>query len=83
MATKVNMLKMLQQARGLAEITNRRPQSRTPGPLMLEMRFTGSRTSPAKRKRIIRIKMQDPFDIPHPVKITHLKPLSASSGALQ
>jgi hypothetical protein len=74
MATKVNMLKMLQQARGMAEITNRRPQHRPLGPLMLEMRFSSSKAASARRKRIIRIKMQSPLDIPHPVKIKHLDP---------
>jgi hypothetical protein len=74
MATKMNMMKMLQQARGIAQITNRRPQNRPIGPLMLQMRFSSSRTSAGRRKRIIRIKMQSPLDIPHPVKITHLVP---------
>ena len=82
MATKINMMKMLQQARGMAQITNRRPQNRPPGPLMLEMRFSGSKTPAARRKRIIRIRMQNAIDIPHPVKITHLapNPLSASAS---
>jgi hypothetical protein len=81
MATKINMMKMLQQARGMAQITNRRPQNRPPGPLMLEMRFSGSRTAAARRKRIIRIRMQNPLDIPHPVKITHLGPNPPSAAA--
>ena len=81
MATKMNMMKMLQQARGMAQITNRRPQNRPPGPLMLEMRFSTSRTSPARRKRIIHIKMQNPLDIPHPVKITHLDPRPLPAAA--
>ena len=81
MATKMNMMKMLQQARGMAQITNRRPQNRPPGPLMLEMRFSGSRTTPARRKRIIRIRMQNAIDIPHPVKITYLDPSPLSAAA--
>ncbi len=70
MATKMNMMKMVQEMQGMAVITNRRPQSRSFGPLMLPIRCSGGADS--KRKRHIRIIMREPVDIPRPVKIKHL-----------
>lgn len=72
MATRVKILRMLQEARGLAEITNRRPPSHTSGPLLLQFRPPVSKAV-SKRKRTIRINTQDQPDIPHPVRITHVK----------
>jgi hypothetical protein len=79
MATRVNMMKLLQQARGMAEMTGRRPQPRSPGPLLLQVRAPKWKSSAAKPRRIIRINIQDPPDIPHPVAILHLD--SAGSQA--
>lgn len=63
-------MKLLQESRGFAEITNRRPQGRTPEPVLLHGR--SARSVAGKRKRTIRVDMQSPPDIPHPVKITHV-----------
>lgn len=81
MATKVNLMKLLQEARGLAQITNRRPSARVVGPVVLPVRPIGGRM--ARPKRTVRIIMHDPPDIPHPVKIIHLrsKPLPAAAAA--
>jgi hypothetical protein len=79
MATKMKVLKLLQELRGLAEITNRHPQVRTPGPLLLPVRTA---QNPARRRKTIRINVQDLPDIPHPVKITHLKAAAASVATL-
>ena len=70
MATRMNMMKLLQEARGLAELNHRGPYSRPPGPLMLQLRPTNRKPLPPKRKRALRIDMQDPPDIPQPVRIT-------------
>ena len=80
MATRINIMKLLQETRGFAEITNRQPQGRPLGPILLQSRSVGFRNGALKRKRNIRINMQDPPDIPHPVKITHL-PKKAASAA--
>jgi hypothetical protein len=71
MATRMNMMKLLQEIRGMAEVTNRRPLSRTTTALALQIRPPALRNK-TKQRRIIRISMQDPPDIPHPVKIQHL-----------
>ena len=72
MATRVNMMKMLQQARGMAELTGPKPQPRPLGPLLLQVRAPKWKSIGARQKRIIRIDMQDPPDIPRPVAILHL-----------
>ncbi len=74
MATRINVMKLLQEVRGFAELTNRRPQNRLPGPLLLQANWSGSRR-PGPHKRIVRIHMDNPPDIPHPVKI-HYIPIS-------
>jgi len=80
MATRINIMKLLQETRGFAEITNRQPQARPLGPVLMHGRSAGLRTAAARRKRTIRIDMQDPPDIPHRVKISHL-PKKASHAA--
>ena len=76
------MMKMLQQAKGMAELTGRKPQPRPVGPLLLQVRGPKWKNAGAKQKRIIRINMQDLPDIPRPVAILHLDSsgIQASSG---
>src|SRR5215475_14943232 len=77
MATKVRIMKLLQEIRGLAEITNRRPQPRKPGLFLIQLRSHVTHTTGARRKQIIAVDMLDRPDIPHPVKIIHLEPAPA------
>ncbi len=72
MATRMKMLKLLQELRGFAQVTNRRPPARQPGLFMMELRAS-SQTSSRRQKRLITVSMHDLPDIPHPVKITHVK----------
>jgi hypothetical protein len=73
MATRMNIMKLLQETRGLAQVTNRCPAPRSPATLALQIRPPALRGLRAPQKQVIRIAMQDPPDIPHPVKIWHLK----------
>jgi hypothetical protein len=66
------MMKLLQEIRGFAEITNRRPQLRSPGLFLMQLRSHLTHTTLPRRKRSVLIDMQDLADNPHPVKITHL-----------
>jgi hypothetical protein len=80
MATRMNMLKLLLETRSLADLTNRRPLARQPGLLTLQLRPSGPRRGPfVKNRRTLRVDMQDPPDIPHPVKINHVKPVALSA----
>lgn len=73
MAAKINVMKLLQEMRGFAEFTSRRPQPRLRGFPLLLWRSHLSRSNACLRKRAIRIEMLSPVDIPHPVKIIHRK----------
>jgi len=72
MATKIKMMKLLQEIRGLAQITNRRPQPKPPGLFLMQLRTHVLQASLPRRRLVIPIDLQDPPDIPNPVKITHL-----------
>ena len=82
MAAKVKMLKLLQEIRGFAQIANRRPPPRSPGLFLTQMRSQGIHDNWRKRKLSITIdKPKDP-DIPHQVKINHLKQSPDSASTL-
>jgi hypothetical protein len=73
MAAKVKLLKLLQEMRGFADITNRRPQPRSPGFFLMQLHSHLAHTTSPCRRRSIAIDGQNLPDIPHPVKITHLR----------
>ncbi len=73
MATKVKIMKMLQEIRGFAQITSRRPPAKLPGLFLVQIRSNAARTNLPRKKVIIPVDLKEPLDIPHPVKITHLK----------
>jgi hypothetical protein len=83
MATRVNMLKLLQEVRGLMNFASRRPHPRQPGALFLAMRPLSLKSPKSPRKRIIRVSIQDPPDIPTPVKIIFLEPAERSTADAQ
>ncbi len=78
MAAKIQIMKLLQEMRGFPEVTNRRPQPRTPGLFLLQMRSHLLQATGLKDKRTISVDMQTRPDLPHPIKIKHLKPRPAS-----
>jgi hypothetical protein len=69
----MNILKLMQEIHGFARITHRRPQPRPPGLFLMEIRAHSHSSAVPKRKLNIAIQMQEPADLPHPVKINHLK----------
>ena len=73
MATKMNTTKLLQEIRGFAEIANRRPQTKPPGLFLMQIRPNVLRPVMPKRKLEVHIEAQAPQDMPHPVRITHVK----------
>src|ERR1051326_284667 len=75
MAAKVRIMKLLQEIRGFAEITQRRPPPKQPGLFLIQLRSHVNHATAAKRKTIA-VDVLDHPDIPHPVKITHLRPTS-------
>ena len=74
MAAKMKMLKLLQEIRAFAELTNRRPQPRFPGLFMTQIRSHALQGALPRRKLSIRIDTQTRLDAPYQVKINHVKP---------
>jgi len=74
MAAKIKIMKLLQEIRGFAQITQRRPQSKSPGLFLLQLRSQANQTIlPRRRRLVIPIQLHEPPDIPNPVKITFIK----------
>jgi len=73
MATKMKLLKMLQEVRGLAQITNRRPAPRPP--LLYLMQLRSQTVAPNQPRRRLAIeKAKDSGHLPLPIKINHIRP---------
>ncbi len=66
------MLKLLQEMRGFASVTNRRPANRQAGLFAIQLRSHMLQATARREKRVLRVNIQDLPDIPHPVKITHV-----------
>lgn len=77
MATKIKMLKLLQEMQGLTHVTCRRPTPRHPGLIAVQIRME-LRDRASHLKRVLPVTDHEPPDIPHPVKIRHLQPESAA-----
>jgi len=76
MATKMKQLKLLQQIRGLAQITNRRPAPRPPLLYLMQLRSQESQTTTPRKRLTIEAAA---ITSPAPIKINHVKPSSAGS----
>ena len=74
MATRIKMLKLLQEVRGFTQFAQRPPETKPAGPLLLDFQGAMRRRAASRRKWTIKIEMQEPVDIPHPVPITYLSP---------
>jgi hypothetical protein len=76
MATKMKMMKFLQEVRGMADIAD---PGHLPKPTALYLAQLQSHMRTArrpKRRFIIPITLQNATDIPNPVKITFLAPIA-------
>jgi hypothetical protein len=71
MATKVRLMKLLQEVRGMAEITNRRFVPKPPMLYLMELRARSvAAAASTSRRLVIRVDARDIAEIPDPVKIT-------------
>jgi hypothetical protein len=73
MAAKIRMLKLLQEIRGFAEIVNRCPPPRSTGLLLAQMRPHVIQAAMPRRSLRVTMIGRDSAEIPHPVKINHVK----------
>ena len=72
MATKLKLMKLLQEIRGFAQLTQRRPQPKPPGLFLLQLRSHVHHATLPRRRLTIPIQLHEPPDIPTPVKITFI-----------
>jgi len=74
MATKATLMKLLQESRGLEQITNRRP---TPRPIFLYLMQLRAHPVPIqvpKQRLTIKAEWPEPGDTLLPIKINHVVP---------
>jgi len=73
MATKVNLMKLLQEIRGFGEFGKRNPAPRRSPLYLLQLRSHVHEASGGKRRLTIMIDPKDVFTLPNPVKINFIK----------
>ena len=73
MATRIKMLKLLQERNGFEEL-NRRPSPKPSALYLMQLREHLFHTTQPRRRLIIRIDPKQNPLFPDPVKILHLKP---------
>ena len=74
MATKVKLMKFLQEIRGLTEMRRRLPAPKPSALYLMQLRSHVAEASHARRKLTVSIDLKDSVTLPHPVKINHVKP---------
>lgn len=72
MANRINILKLMQEMRGFADLAKNHARSHAKAGVPLHIRAPKWKQGHAQHKRMIRISMRDLPDIPHPVAINHL-----------
>lgn len=70
MATKMKLLKMMQEVKGIAQITNRRPAPRPPLLYLMQLRTQEAQTHTPRRRVAIEAAA---LTAPLPIKINHVK----------
>jgi hypothetical protein len=73
MAYKVKLMRFLQEVRGYAQITNRRPAPRPSVLYLMQLRGRNAQPTPPKRRLIVVSETHENANTPLPIKITHLK----------
>lgn len=74
MAMKATLMKMLQESRGLEQVTNRRP---TPRPIVLylmQLRAQNGHNQSPRQRLTIAAEWPANTNVPLPVKINHIRP---------
>lgn len=73
MATKIKVLKMLQEVKGYAQITNRRPAPRPPLLYLMQLRAHPAPAGLPKHRLTIETDAKAFVNGPLPIKINHIK----------
>ena len=77
MAKKVILMKFLQELRGYALVTNRRPAARPPAIVLMQLRERRAQALLANRPQPVAIiaAWQNGADVASPVRINHVNPV--------
>jgi hypothetical protein len=78
MAAKLKLMKFMDEARALAEVTNRRPAPRPPMLYLLQLRSQMHQLTPPKRRLIISVDLNGGAETSLPVKINFPPPAEAT-----
>ena len=78
MATKMKLMRLLQEMHAFTELGRRTPAPRTSPLFLLQLRSHMAQTSRSKLRLIVKVGLEDTLDMPSPVKISHIKPGSPS-----
>lgn len=70
MATKMKLIKMLQEVKGLAQITNRKPAPRPPFLYLMQLRSQSAQVETPRRRLAVEVAA---MPLPLPIKINHIK----------
>ena len=70
MATKMKLIKMLQEAKALAQVTNRKPAPRPPLFFLMQLRTQNQSVNAPRRRLSIEI---EGLHTPSPIKINHIR----------
>jgi hypothetical protein len=73
MATKLKLMKLLQEVRGHAQITNRRPVPRQPTLYLMQLSERAAQASTPKRRLAVATDSNDNVDTPLLIKINHIQ----------
>ena len=74
MATKAKLMKLIEEVRGYAQITNRRPAPRPPVLYLMELRAHATQNQAPKRRLNVVTDARENLTCPSPIKITHISP---------
>ncbi len=77
MATRIKLMKFLQEMHAFAELGRRHPSPKSTPLFLLQLRSHMAETSRSKLRLIVSVDLKDSIDLPHPVKISHIKDGSA------
>jgi len=70
MATKMKLIKMLQEFKGFAQITNRRPAPRPPLLYLMQLRTQAAHVTTPRKRLSVKI---EAVHTPMTIKINHVK----------
>ena len=73
MATKVKLMKMLEEIRGYAQITNRRPAPRPPMLYLMQLRAQAAQAAAPRLRLTVATDVKENPLTPLPFKINHIK----------